>query len=149
MGRIRRSWEGLDVHRRAAGLVSMEFHSSYVNRSGQELETYYRDISPGEPLDSKEVYAVQAFCFCEGKLVVVYSDEKGYWGPPGGRMEAGESIEEATVREILEETNMHVRSQELLGALTVFEPDRAKIHIRSVCVWSSPRDLSCQIPMVM
>lgn len=112
----------------------MERHSSYVNRSGQRLETFYKDIESVQETDQKLIYAVHAFCFYKDKMVVVYSEDKGYWGPPGGGVERGESVQGATVREILEETNMRVLSQKLLGALTVFESERTIIHVRSVCI---------------
>lgn len=112
----------------------MEMRSSYVNRSGQRLETLYTDIESEKEIDMQLLFAVQAFCFCEGKLVIVYSEQKGYWGPPGGGVEAGESARAATVREVLEESNMRVLTFQLLGMLTVFEPGRTKVHVRSVCI---------------
>ena len=49
------------------------------------------------------------------KMVVVYSEDKGYWAPPGGGIEKGETVEEAVIREVREETNMKVLHQELIG----------------------------------
>ena len=42
---------------------------------------------------------------------------KGYWAPPGGYVEYDESVEEAVVREVKEETNLDV---ELEGLLNVY-----------------------------
>jgi ADP-ribose pyrophosphatase YjhB (NUDIX family) len=42
---------------------------------------------------------------------------KGTWSVPGGRVEPGESDEEATVREVLEETGLHVRAGRFVGAV--------------------------------
>ena len=43
----------------------------------------------------------------------------GLWGLPGGAVEVGETLEEAVVREVLEETSVVVKPVELL---TVFNP---------------------------
>ncbi len=39
----------------------------------------------------------------------------GQWSVPGGRVEAGETIRDAVVREVAEETGLSVRCGELLG----------------------------------
>jgi acetyl-CoA carboxylase carboxyl transferase subunit beta len=41
--------------------------------------------------------------------------EAGRWSVPGGRVEAGETIRDAVVREVAEETALQVRCGELLG----------------------------------
>ncbi|MEM9837806.1 MAG: NUDIX hydrolase [Pseudomonadota bacterium] len=43
---------------------------------------------------------------------------KGHWSIPGGKVEQGEALEDAVVREILEETGCTV---EVLGLIDVFE----------------------------
>jgi len=94
----------------------------------------YRDIDSLDELDGRKVNGVHGFCFCGDKLVIVYSDAKGYWTPPGGGVEPGETVEEAVVREVLEETNMRVIEQKPIGTLEVFEPEQTKFQVRLVCI---------------
>jgi len=112
----------------------MEIKSSLTNRSGQKLDLIYREDDPLINLNGKILQAVHAFCFCEGKLVVVYAVGKGYWAPPGGGIETGETYEEAVIREVKEETNMKVLSQKFIGYQDIYELDRIVRQIRSVCM---------------
>ncbi len=112
----------------------MEIKSTLTNRSGQVLDVVYRETDPLANLENKILQGVHAFCFCHGKLVVVYAKEKGYWTPPGGGIELGESIEEAVIREVKEETNMKVLHQELIGYQDICEPDRIVRQTRSFCI---------------
>lgn len=112
----------------------MKIKSTLVNRSGQTLATEYHDIDSIADIGNRKVHGVHAFCFVGDKLVIVYSDAKGYWTPPGGGVEPGETVAEATIREVREETNMHVLKQWPIGTLQIFEPEGSKLQVRSVCI---------------
>ena len=112
----------------------MEIKSSLINRSGQKLDLIYREDDPLKDLEGKILQAVHAFCICDSKLVVVCAAEKGYWAPPGGGIEPGETYEEAVIREVKEETNMKVLSQKFIGYQDIYEPDRIVRQTRSVCI---------------
>jgi len=112
----------------------MEIKSSLINRSGQKLDVIYREDDPLKDLGDKILQAVHAFCFYGDKLVIVYAANKGYWAPPGGGIEPGETYEEAVVREVKEETNMKVLSQRLIGYQDICAPDRIVRQTRSVCI---------------
>lgn len=111
-----------------------EIKSTYTNHHGQKFDLVYREDDPLNNLDGKILQGVHAFCFCGGKLVIVYSAKKGYWAPPGGGIESGETFEEAVVREVKEETNMKVLSQKFIGYQDIYEPDRVVRQTRSVCI---------------
>lgn len=112
----------------------MEIKSFLINRSSQKLNLIYREDDPLKDLEGRILQAVHAFCFCGDKLIVVYAAEKGYWAPPGGGIESGESFEEAVIREVKEETNMKVLSQKFIGYQDIYEPDRIVRQTRSFCV---------------
>ncbi|HEY9603262.1 MAG TPA: NUDIX domain-containing protein, partial [Allocoleopsis sp.] len=49
------------------------------------------------------------------KLLLTRRTDNGRWCLPGGRMDAGEEAAEACIREVLEETGLHVRIERLIG----------------------------------
>lgn len=112
----------------------MEIKSTLTNSKGKVIKVIYREDDPLKNLEGKILQAVHAFCFYGEKMIVVHSPEKGYWTPPGGGIEPGETIEEAVEREIKEETNMKVLHQELIGYQDIYEPNRIVRQTRSFCL---------------
>ncbi len=61
---------------------------------------------------------VGAVCVLDGNLLLIrrgHGPAAGEWSVPGGRVEAGESLAEAVVREVLEETGLECVCGDLLG----------------------------------
>jgi len=52
------------------------------------------------------------------KVLLTRRSDNGRWCLPGGGMDPGESASEACVREVLEETGLHVRVTRLIGVYT-------------------------------
>ncbi|MHB8660567.1 MAG: NUDIX hydrolase [Minisyncoccota bacterium] len=52
----------------------------------------------------------------------------------GRRGGSGETVEQAIAREVLEETNMRVLKQKVLGYLEIFESEKIVTQVRSVCI---------------
>jgi ADP-ribose pyrophosphatase YjhB (NUDIX family) len=57
----------------------------------------------------------------QGRLLLERRRDCGLWGLPGGRIEPGESVAEAALREVKEETGLDVEIVRLVGVYS--EPD--------------------------
>lgn len=98
-------------------------------------------LSPVRP-----VAATIAAVFHESRILLVRRanpPDAGRWGFPGGKIEDGEAIETAAVRELLEETGVHAEALRVFTAVDAFdydESDRLRQHfilIAVLCKWKS------------
>jgi mutator protein MutT len=70
--------------------------------------------------------AVGAVAVVDERLLLVrrgHGPAAGEWSVPGGRVEAGEPVATAVVREVAEETGLEVVCEELLGWVERFDDD--------------------------
>src|SRR3989344_4386097 len=111
----------------------MQIKSTIQHADGPVRDLVYVDIDRTEELGGRNVQAAHAYCFCNGKLVLVHHTSHGLQ-PPGGGTEEGEITEETVAREVQEETNMRVLSQRLLGLQDIYNPDGMITQTRSVCL---------------
>ncbi|PXX95321.1 NUDIX hydrolase [Halomonas sp. LBP4] len=80
---------------------------------------------PSAPI--RPVAAVSAALVREGRLLMVRRrnpPNAGRLALPGGKVEAGESLQEAVVRELREETGVQATPREVLTAIDVLDHDR-------------------------
>jgi ADP-ribose pyrophosphatase YjhB (NUDIX family) len=112
----------------------MKINSTLTDSLGHVCDVVYCDVDSEEELVGKDVSGVHGYCFYGDKMVIVYSEKKGTWTPPGGGVEPGESPSEAVVREIKEESNMRVIRQQIIGYQDISRPEGLKTQTRSVCI---------------
>jgi ADP-ribose pyrophosphatase YjhB (NUDIX family) len=60
-----------------------------------------------------------------GWVLLEKRSDCGLWGVPGGRIEPGESVETAALREILEETGLVIKIEKLIGVYS--DPQQHRI----------------------
>lgn len=112
----------------------MEIKTTTTNRAGEPIEIVYHDIETEADIKDKKISAVHALCFYGDKLVIVYSEKKGIWTPPGGGVDGEETAKEATIREIKEESNMKVLKYRFIGYQDIMEPKGLVTQTRSFCI---------------
>ena len=62
-----------------------------------------------------------------------YGDFKGGWEFPGGKVELGETPQQALVREIMEELNTEIKVGDLIDTI---EYDYPTFHLSMDCFWA-------------
>lgn len=85
----------------------------------------------------KSIEVVAAVIENQGKIFATrrgYGDQKGGWEFPGGKMESGETAQEALVREIKEELDTEIEVGELIDTI---EYDYPKFHLTMHCFFCS------------
>jgi 8-oxo-dGTP diphosphatase len=68
-----------------------------------------------------------------GRLLLIkrgHEPGAGLWSLPGGRIEPGETDQQAVTREVMEETGLTVESRRLLGRVELPGPDGAVIDVK-------------------
>ena len=83
----------------------------------------------------KQIEVVAAIIHDEGRIFATqrgYGDYKDGWEFPGGKMEPGESPEEALKREIWEELETKIIVEHLVQTV---EYDYPKFHLKMHCFW--------------
>lgn len=113
----------------------MEIKSQFEHK-GKTYKFTYHDGAPETPTDPKMLDGVHSYCFYRDKLVVVGHEIDNGWTPPGGAIEPGETYEEASIREVKEESNMKVLHQECLGYQDIELPDDGRVirQFRMFCI---------------
>ena len=62
-----------------------------------------------------------------------HGEFKGYWEFPGGKLEPGESPEQAAVREVSEELSVDIKLRELISVIDYDYPD---FHLKMHCYFA-------------
>jgi len=75
---------------------------------------------------TKPIVGIGAVIICNGKILLAKrgsEPDKNKWSIPGGLVELGETVQETTVREVKEETNLEVQVRRLIDVVDNLEPD--------------------------
>ena len=86
-------------------------------------------------MDKKNIKVVAAVIKNGNKIYATqrgYGEFKGGWEFPGGKIEQGETSQEALVREIEEELETKIKVNDLIDTI---EYDYPKFHISMECFW--------------
>jgi 8-oxo-dGTP diphosphatase len=75
--------------------------------------------------------AVSALIFDQGKVLLAHRRDIDWWNLPGGGMEPGETVDEAIVREVYEETGLQVKIERLVGVYS--KPQKAEVVLTFGC----------------
>jgi 8-oxo-dGTP diphosphatase len=108
---------------------------THFEREGKIHTLTYYDGIPKPDINFK-IAGVHSFCFYNNKLVIVRNKKNYFWTPPGGTIEEGENYEQASIREVREESNMKVIYQECIGYQDFELPGEIKTirQVRMFCV---------------
>lgn len=74
--------------------------------------------------DIEPTLAASAACFRGGKVLIARRIKPSLWSLPGGRLEPGETLAEAAMRELFEETGVTAEPVGLAGQTEVIRKDR-------------------------
>lgn len=85
-------------------------------------------------MELKRIEVAAAIIIREGRLFATqrgYGEWKGWWEFPGGKLETGETPQQAVEREIMEELQTRVRVGEIISTV---EYDYPKFHLTMHCI---------------
>lgn len=75
--------------------------------------------------------SASALIFEEGRILLAHRRDIDWWNLPGGGMEAGETLEEAVIREVYEETGLQVEVEQLVGVYS--KPQKQEVVLTFRC----------------
>ena len=85
--------------------------------------------SSGSPASFR--IAASALIFDGERVLLAYRRDIDWWNLPGGGMEVGETVDEALLREVTEETGLEVEIEQLVGVYS--KPQKQEIVLAFRC----------------
>ena len=126
---------------------ALQFALQRGSRSGRVAYQFARDWAGRMSMTTKPTEVVVAVAFDkDGRFLMTSRPEgkvyAGYWEFPGGKVEAGETLEEALVREMKEELGVQVTDCRGVYS-TVFTYPHATVHLHFLHCRLNPEELKC------
>lgn len=99
-----------------------------------------------EPQSLRPIVATIGVLFKDGKVLLVRRanpPDAGRWGFPGGKIERGETVKDAAVRELYEETSIVSKAFKTFNAVDAFDFDSSGklrhhfVLVAVLCIWVS------------
>lgn len=101
-----------------------------------ELQRFWEESIQKRMENRKTIRVVAAIIIHEDKIFVTqrgYGEFEGGWEFPGGKIEEGETPQEALKREIMEELETEIKVGELIDTI---EYDYPTFHLSMDCFWA-------------
>ncbi|APZ51180.1 NUDIX hydrolase [Salipiger abyssi] len=101
---------------------------------------------PSHPIHDRPIPAILAVVLRGPDILLVRRanpPDAGLWGFPGGKIESGESLQQAALRELKEETGVSAEALRVFTAVDVFDRDEAGslrrhfILVAMLCRWTA------------
>lgn len=118
----------------------------------QQIENNVRAFDdrrlPGDGLTTAAVAVTVFEHDAKGAIIVTkraprLRDHGGQWAMPGGRVDAGETVFEAALRELFEEVNLELSPDAIVGCLDDYQT-RSGFLITPVVVWTDIEDINLE-----
>ncbi len=121
----------------------MRYNKDLRERLSGNLAAFDQQETPTENLKRAAVAVVvaaerESASFLLTRRASKLNKHAGQWALPGGRLDPGETVEEAAFREVHEEIGLPARDFTLLGRLDDY-PTRSGYLISPVVLWASPK----------
>ena len=81
----------------------------------------------------------------QGRVLLQNRVDNGFWGLPGGMIDIGETVEQGAIREVLEETGLHVTLKRLVGIYSDPNAHCVLIYPGDVIVQAVTIAFECQV----
>ena len=81
----------------------------------------------------------------QGRVLLQKRADNGFWALPGGMIDIGESVEQGAIREVLEETGLHVTVKRLVGIYSDPKAHCIMIYPDGVIVQGVTIAFECQV----
>ena len=121
--------------------TTVRLSGAAVNRQTRGVTDQTFQTGPGLPRPGLSIPCVGGIVIHSGRLLLIQrgnAPSKGLWSIPGGRLLMHETLHEGCVRELLEETGLHVIPVAEVGSVQRMAPGGDVYDIHDLLCWLHP-----------